>query len=251
MIAHLYLDTLKKALIDLNRCDGYYHKPIFNLGNYQLSRIKKVDREKRINGEDWPQDAESMIGLKRMDNIQFLIDEIIRNHIPGDLLEAGVWRGGASIFMKANLVVHGSDKCLFVCDSFAGLPVPTHEQDAGDIHHTHKQLAISLQEVKNNFHKYGLLYTTPRTYFIKGLFKDTMPTLKPNKFSLIRLDGDMYESTMDVLKNLYSSLSPGGYVIVDDWCLKPCRQAVMDFNKSIGINPKYIPIDNTAVYFQK
>lgn len=245
----LYLNTLKRMLIDLYRCNGYQYKKIARLGPWQVVRAKKIDIQKRIVGEDWPEHAESMIGLRRMDNLQKLIADIIENNIEGDLLEAGTWRGGASIFMKANLLVHNSDKKLYVCDSFEGLPKPAHEEDTGDIHYKFDYLAVSLDEVIANFIKYGLL--TQNVVFVKGWFKDTMPRLSNKKFSLIRLDGDMYESTMDVLENIYHCLSPGGYVIIDDYSLPPCRTAVHRFRAMNNITGLIIPIDNTAAYWQK
>lgn len=244
----LYLQTLKNTLIDLHRCNGYWYKPLVKFRTFQLVKVRKINQQKRINGEDWPMNAESMIGLKRMNNIEYLIQKIIDNKIPGDLLEAGVWKGGASIFMKANLLVHGSNKELYVCDSFEGLPKPSLEEDAGDIHHTLKFLAVSRDEVVENFARYGLLDN--KIHFVKGWFKDTMPQLKENRFSLIRADGDMYESTMPVL-NLYDSLSPGGYIIIDDYALSNCKQAVHDFREQNNITDRIIHIDNMSVYWQK
>ena len=266
-VVDLYLQNLKHTLIDFNRLDGVQYVPfgkrhqgivaavikpfmkLINKLNLDIVEIKKFDKLKRINGEDWPADAESMIGLKRMNNIQYCISQVIRDNIPGDLIETGVWRGGASIFMKANLVVHGSQKKLFVCDSFEGLPRPRHEEDKGDKHYTIKYLAVTQEQVVRNFRKYGLL--DENVIFKKGWFRDTMPSLRSEKFSLIRLDGDLYESTMDVLENIFDNLSIGGYVIVDDWVLPTCKKAIIDFRQQRGITDRLIPIDNTAVYWRK
>ena len=266
-VIDLYLRNLKHTLIDFHRLDGVQYvsfgkrhqgllaaviRPfmkMINKLNYDLVEIRKYDQQKRINGEDWPADAESMIGLKRMNNIQYCIGQIIKDNIEGDLIETGVWRGGASIFMKANLLVHGSRKKIFVCDSFEGLPKPTHDEDKGDKHYTIKYLAVTQEQVTKNFEKYGLL--DENVIFKKGWFKDTMPSLRAEKFSLIRLDGDLYESTMDVLQNIFDNLSVGGYVIVDDWVLPTCKKAVMDFRKERGITDKLIAIDNTGVYWRK
>ncbi len=65
--------------------------------------------------------------------------------------------------------------------------------------------------------------------FIKGWFKDTLPDAPINQIAVARLDGDLYASTMDALSNLYGKLSIGGYLIVDDYALVECRQAVDDF----------------------
>ncbi|TMI72178.1 MAG: macrocin O-methyltransferase [Bacteroidetes bacterium] len=267
-ITSLYLKNLKHTLIDFHRLDGIQYIPLakrhsglvaallkpimrlINRLNYDLVQVRKFDLRKRINGEDWPENAESMIGLKRMNNIQYCIEQIVKDNIEGDLIETGVWRGGASIFMKANLLVQGSQKRIFVCDSFEGLPRPTHKEDKGDIHYTHHQyLAVAQEQVAKNFQKYGLL--DDNIIFKKGWFKDTMPSLRAEKFSLIRLDGDMYESTMDVLQNIYDNLSVGGYVIVDDWALPGCQKAVTDFRAERNLTEKLVTIDNIAVYWRK
>jgi O-methyltransferase len=248
-IEKLYLQTLKYNLIDLYRCNGYQHKKIFSFGPYQFTRVTKLNMLKRVLGEDWPDQAESMIGLKRMDNIQHCIDTVISEEIPGDLLEAGVWRGGASIFMAANLLVRNSDKRLFVCDSFSGLPRPSSIYDIGDVHYKHNILSVSKDEVIENFVKYGLL--SYKINFIEGWFKDTMPKMRDHTFSLLRLDGDMYESTRDVLENIYDRLAPGGFIIIDDFGLAPCRSAVKMFRMARNIDEPMITIDNTGVYWRK
>jgi hypothetical protein len=73
--------------------------------------------------------------------------------------------------------------------------------------------------------------------FLKGFFSDTMPTAPINRIAVLRLDGDMYESTIVVLKHLYPKLSSGGFVIIDDYGMLPeCNRAVEDYRKSLGIS---------------
>ncbi len=181
---------------------------------------------RRQEGLDWPAKAETMIGLKRMDNIRFCLNEVLDKNIEGDVLEAGVWRGGACIFMKAILNEAQSDKKVYVCDSFEGLPAPEVEQDKNSLLHTFHQLAVPMSDVVKNFEKYGLLDSN--VIFVKGWFKDTLPKLKGYKFSIIRLDGDMYKSTMDQLENLYDGVSIGGFIIIDDWTIPEVRLACDD-----------------------
>ena len=77
-----------------------------------------------------------MIGLRRMDNIQHCVQAVLSDDVPGDLIETGVWRGGACIFMKANLVAGGdTERTVWVADSFQGLPPPNaalYPADTGD-----------------------------------------------------------------------------------------------------------------------
>ncbi len=172
----------------------------------------------RQEGRDWPVLAHTMIGMKRLENLQFCVEDVLLKGVPGDLIETGVWRGGATIFMRAILKAYGiADRRVWVADSFAGLPPPDpgkYPADANDKHHTKKPLAISLEEVKANFEKYGLL--DKQVQFLKGWFKNTLPVAPITRLAVVRLDGDLYESTMDGLTNLYPKLSVGGYLIVDD-----------------------------------
>jgi O-methyltransferase len=205
-------------------------------------------------GEDWPVHADTMIGIKRLENIQYCFQQVIKENIPGDFIETGVWRGGSTIFMRALLKeANITDRNVWVADSFEGLPKPDEDKytaDKGDRHHKYKELAISLDEVKSNFKKYDLLDENVK--FLKGWFKDTLPTAPIEKLAILRLDGDMYESTMDGLVNLYHKLSIGGYIIIDDWGAVPaCQQAVKDFREKNNITEEIKEIDWTGVYWKK
>lgn len=204
---------------------------------------------RRNEGLDWPAKAETMIGLKRMDNIEYCMNQVLALGIPGDVLEAGVWRGGACIFMKAILQAAGSGKKVYVCDSFAGLPPPEVEQDKNSLLHTYDQLAASLEYVQSNFAKYDMLDQS--VIFIKGWFKDTLPALNGHQWALIRLDGDMYKSTMDQLDNLYDGVSTGGFIIIDDWTIPQVRQACDEFRAARGITDEVIIIDQLGAYWVK
>ena len=198
--------------------------------------------------------AHTMIGRKRLDNLQNCIQHVLVNRIPGDFIETGVWRGGATIFMRAMLKAWGdTSRIVWVADSFEGLPEPdglNYPKDRGDTHHTYSELAVSLQTVQENFRKYALLDDQVR--FLKGWFKDTLPTAPIEKLAILRLDGDMYESTMDGLKNLYAKLSRGGFLIVDDYGAVPaCKDAVHDFRRDNKISEEIIEIDWGGVYWQK
>jgi hypothetical protein len=202
----------------------------------------------------WPAVAHTMIGFDSLDNVKYCVEDVIANDVPGDIIETGVWRGGTTIFMRAILKAHGvGDRTVWVADSFEGLPPPdeqTYPHDAGDISHTAKELAISLERVQANFEKYGLL--DGQVKFLKGWFKDTLPEAPIDKLAVVRLDGDMYESTMDGLINLYPKLSVGGYLIVDDYGAVPaCRQAVHDYRDKHGIEDEIKSIDWTGVYWQR
>jgi len=195
-----------------------------------------------------------MIGLKRLDNLEFCIEQVVTNGVVGDLIETGVWRGGAAIFMRAVLKAYGvTDRYVWVADSFEGLPPPDmgkYPHDAGDSLHDARELAVSLEEVEANFERYGLLDDQVR--FLKGWFRDTLPAAPIERLAVLRLDGDMYQSTTDALVNLYPKLSEGGYVIVDDYgAIAACRQAVNDYRSANAITEEIHDIDWTGIFWQK
>ena len=195
-----------------------------------------------------------MIGRARLRNLRDLVATAISEGVPGDLIETGVWRGGACILMRAALEAFGDlGRRVFVADSSEGLPAPdaqAYPADLGDKHHTIEELSISLDEVKANFAKYGLLDN--RVVFLKGWFKDTLRAAPIERLAVLRLDGDMYESTTDALTALYDKVSPGGFVIVDDYgCIEACRRAVHDFRDARGIVDPIVDIDGWGVYWRK
>lgn len=195
----------------------------------------------------------TMIGRKRLDNIHSLLDVIAADAIPGDLIETGVWRGGATIFMRGYLAAHGiTDRRVWVADSFAGLPVPSAPEDRGYDFSAgvHPILAISRAEVEDLFSRYDLL--DDRVCFLEGWFRDTLPKAPINRLALLRLDGDLFESTTDALNHLYDKVSPGGFVIVDDYHdFEPCRRAVNEFRTRHGISSPITRIDWTGVFWRK
>ena len=112
-------------------------------------------------------------------------------------------------------------RTVWAADSFAGLPAPdaAFPADADSTLHKLKPLAVSRSEVEQNFALYGLL--DEQVAFLEGWFKDTLPTVRDRTWSVIRLDGDMYESTLEALENLYPGLASGGFCIVDDYSFEP------------------------------
>jgi len=213
-----------------------------------------INQSDRDEGRYRPRYATTMIGPKRLGNLRYCVETVLAEGIPGDLIETGVWRGGACIFMKAVLTAHGdTNRRVFVADSFAGLPAPDEEKypaDRGALWHTDSEyLAVTEPQVRANFDKFGLL--DERVVFLRGWFKDTLPTLPSERLAVIRLDGDLYESTMDGFRNLYHKLSPGGFCIIDDYGIDTCKQAVDDFRRDNGITEELQTIDWTGRFWRK
>jgi len=206
-----------------------------------------------VEGDFWPEKAHTMIGILKLNNIQFCIEDVIKNNIEGDFIETGVWRGGATIFMRLILKEYEiKDRIVYVADSFQGIPEPDIKKypvDKKDISHTFDVIKVSLEEVKSNFEKYGGLDNQVK--FLKGWFEDSLRNPTFEKLSILRLDGDLYGSTWCVLKNLYDRLSIGGYVIIDDYALVGCRKAVDDFRLQNNIQEEIKQVDWTCIYWKK
>jgi O-methyltransferase len=195
----------------------------------------------------------TMISRARLESLEACLEAILHDQIPGDCIECGVWRGGAVIFMRGFLAAHQvTNRTVWVADSFQGLPVPTLKEDEDyDLSvRTYPMLAIDEETVKDTFARYGLLDDQVR--FLKGWFKDTLSAAPIKQLSLLRADGDLYESTMDILRALYHKVALGGFVIIDDYgALPPCRQAVTDFRAEHSITEPLQQADWTAFYWRR
>jgi len=208
----------------------------------------------REDGSDWPTDAETMVGMKRLENLQDACLSVIREGVPGNFVETGVWRGGCGILMRAVLAATGDEtRSVWLFDSFEGLPKPDPQRfpwDEGDMHWAYAYLAVSLDQVKANFKRYDLL--DERTHFVPGWFRKTIHKSEVDAISVLRLDGDMYESTRLVLTHLYPRVSPGGFIIIDDYeALVGCKKAVDEFRERYSIVSPMNIIDWTGVFWRK
>lgn len=197
--------------------------------------------------------SDTMVSMKRLDSLQYCVESVLQRSIPGDFIETGVWRGGCCVLMRAVLEAYGcKDRTVYVADSFQGLPAPDtdrYPRDAGQFLHEIGLLAVKREEVEKRFKTYGLL--DDQVKFIEGWFEDTLPVVQIEQLAILRLDGDMYGSTMVALENLYPKLSSGGFCIIDDYCIDNCAQAVHDYRNKNGISSRLIPIDDYSVYWEK
>lgn len=195
-----------------------------------------------------------MIGTVRLDHLEWCVRDLLEREVPGDLIETGVWRGGATILMRAVLKAYGElERSIWLADSFRGVPPPDPENyphDAASDLHECEYLAVSQDEVARNFARYGLLDEQVR--FLPGWFRETLPDAPIEELALLRLDGDLYESTSVALEALYPKLSPGGYAIVDDYGAIPaCRAAVDDYRRKRGVTEPLVAIDWTGAYWRR
>jgi hypothetical protein len=247
--AQLYLDLLKKVLTNTL----LVAEPDADAGDatFMIDFLNHYVRGPAI----------TMLPMSRMDNIQFCVEDVLARNVPGDLIETGVWRGGATIFMRAILAAHAADdRVVWVADSFEGLPEPDAERFPleAKAHHgpvmqqAFKRFAAGVDDVRANFATFGLL--DDRVRFLEGWFKDTLPVAPIQRLSVMRLDGDYYESTMDGLTNLYDKLSIGGYAIIDDygeddWTY--CRRAVDEFRAERGITDPMVAVDRRCYFWRR
>jgi O-methyltransferase len=267
---HLYLDLLKKALsrglfdpiVDpLTLKGGTLAAAMFRPLRALLATKRLVLGLSRSASDVFAESppltiasADTLIGPVGLDNLQRCIEDVLLREVPGDFIEAGVWRGGSVIFMRGALKAYGDDtRTVWAADSFRGLPSPEvsgYAQDATEKHWARENwMAVSLEEVKQAFVRYGLL--DDRVRFLVGWFHETLPNAPIERLALIRLDADMYGSTMDALRFLYPKLSPAGYVIIDDYWLPGCRAAVDDYRAEHGITEELVPVDRAIVYWQR
>jgi hypothetical protein len=238
----LYLDLLKLTLTGMAYEDESIPLPWRPAVQYNEHR--------RRTGRDWPVRAHTMIGIKRLDNLQYCIEQVIVDGVRGDFIETGVWRGGACIFMKGVLEQYGIiDRIVWVADSFCGFPEPMRADDIALASQPEQAfLSVSREEVEHNFDLYGLLDL--RVQFIEGWFADTLPG-PVEKLAVLRLDSDLYASTMDSIVPLYPLLQPGGFCIVDDWNVPMCRKAIWDYRAQHVIDEPINDIDGHSVYWRK
>jgi O-methyltransferase len=241
----LYIDLLIRCVVD-----SIYGEPMpgpWRPGN-------KFDRGERAPGRLGPSMAHTMVGVDRLNNVRDLAQRALDDGIPGHFIETGVWRGGCCILMRGILAAyHEGKRKVYVADSFDGVPPPKPERypaDRDDTLYRHPELAVPLDAVKANFARYGLL--DDQIVFVEGLFSDTLPSLDCGPLALLRLDGDLYESTWLALQYLYPKLSPGGFVIVDDFGVSAgCRQAVADYRTQQQIDAPIQEVDRSGVWWRR
>ena len=251
-LATKYLQAMKLTLTG-----SLLRTPWLNPGTGNLTNLKQnpYDDAMRIKGLDWPLFGLTMVGQKRLENIQELLIRAIHDDLPGDFVECGVWRGGASIFAKAVIEAYASrSRHVHLADSFEGLPRSTQARD-DDSWSRMDYLKVNKDEIAGSFRDLGLLDSGVR--FHKGFFRYSMPRLRAEletnekQIAVLRMDGDMYESTMDILYNLYDLVPVGGCVIVDDWIIPVCQQAITEFRKRNEVFDEIVPIDSTGMFWCK
>jgi O-methyltransferase len=251
-----YVELLKRSVTGFLYVDDDHDARRFSLesktGLADASAGPGQAERSRQEGLDWPGIGYSMCGFKRLENLEYCLRTAVVNGVRGDFIETGVWRGGACIFATGVLRALGQHhRTVWVADSFQGLPPPDVAQfprDRGSTFHQFEELRVSRAKVARAFELFGFKDANVR--YIEGFFEQTLKTAPVKELCVARLDGDMYSSTICALEALYPRISPGGFIIIDDYAIGPCKEAVTDFRTMHGITARIVPCDWTGVYWQ-
>lgn len=267
-----YLRLLKRALINLlypelelqlhvlahagcqDLAGAELQRLLRDLGEREPEALARLLARKR-GGMALEHCPHTMIGQFRLDNIERCAERIFADFIPGDFLEAGVCQGGATIFMRALQLVHcEAHRRTWVVDSFRGVPASDQEVDRRYGLNLEEALepwlAFSEARVRANFARYDLL--DEGVEFVAGWVADSLPGAPIGALALLRLDVDLYSSTRDCLDLLYDRVSPGGFIIIDDYeLLESCRDAVDDFRARRAIADPIHAIDSNGIFWRK
>jgi O-methyltransferase len=238
-----YLDLLRLCLCDLA---GTTTQSVGAMpdGTVMARELRDDGRRLRAAGMDWPLQGLTMVGLRRLDDLQRCVESVVRDGVAGDLIEAGAWRGGASILMRATLDSLGDERTVLVADSFQGFAAGADENLAG-----FDFLAVPVEEVRESFARLGL---ERGVEFLPGFFEQSLAGLSGRTWSLIRIDADTYEPTRAALDALYPGLAAGGYVVLDDYgSFEGSRRAVDEFRAEHGIAEPIERIDFTGARWRR
>jgi len=195
----------------------------------------------------------TMVGHDRLYDLFDLMHEMEEKNTPGEIVECGVWRGGAAAIMGHVIKHFGYRRRMWLFDSFEGLPKPTVEDGIVAQEQYDKDRGLSsVDDVKSILKK--LLIDLNFINFVPGWFSDTLPVSKEkiNQIAILRLDCDWYESTKTCLNNLYQLVVPGGYIIIDDYgSWVGARKAVDEFLRKHNLEVNIRPLADGSVFFVK
>lgn len=191
----------------------------------------------------------TLLSKSQLDLVEKSVLLVEARGVPGDFIEAGIWRGGVIILMRALMNAHQiSGRRIFAADSFAGIPKNVRAtNDPVDL--WRDRWVAPLAEVQQNIARFGLL--DDKVKFVVGFFADSLKALAQERFALIRLDSDSYDSVEESLLYLYPLLSKGGVIIIDDWHLAGCRAAVENYRSRLGVTDEIAEYDGNAFWVKQ
>jgi O-methyltransferase len=244
-----YLDLLKLCLCDLAGTTTISVGAMPD-GTVMSRELRGDELRLRAAGMDWPLQGLTMVGLGRLDDLQRCVETVVADDVRGDVIEAGAWRGGASLLMRATLDTLGDDRSVWVADSFQGFAPADAPPDDGSIDlRAFDFLAVSEEDVRESFARLGF---EEGVLYVPGYFEDTLAALAAERWAIVRLDADTYEPTRHALRCLYPGLAVGGYLIIDDYgAFEGCRRAVDEFRREHGITEPLEKVDSTCVRWRR
>ena len=195
----------------------------------------------------------TMTTVERLWGLREAVDYVVREDIPGDAVECGVWRGGSSMLIALQLLrTQDGGRKLWMYDTFEGMTAPSEFDDAEALEQFEEHRArgeqwirAPIDEVKRNLGSTG--FPATRLELVAGKVEDTIPDRMPSEISILRLDTDWYESTHHELVHLWPRLSPGGVLIIDDYGhWGGARKAVDEFFDELGARPLFGRMDYTG-----
>lgn len=236
-----YIDLIKRSITNYNYLGGETPFEQFRcVTHYDVPQARwKIDPLAR---------PVTLLSKAQLELVERAVRAVEMHRIPGDLIEAGIWRGGAIILMRALLDAYDiPDRRVFAADSFAG--IPKNVRAIGDpVDAWRDRWVASLPEVQHNIRRFGLL--DERISFVVGFFADSLKHLANETFALVRLDSDSYDSVEISLEHLYPRLSDGGVLIIDDWHLVGCQTAVMNYRARNGVTDDIWTCDGNAYWIK-
>lgn len=194
---------------------------------------------------------------------------ILAAEIPGAIVECGVWRGGM-MQIAARTILSTSPNAtreLWLFDTFAGMPTPTHALDRDLYRGEHASIKMNREEREGKDGEptiwcladlgdvtLGMTetgYPEDHIHYIQGLVEHTIPKNAPAAIAILRVDTDWYASTYHILENLFDRVSPGGIVVLDDYdSWEGARTAADEFFASKELHPLLIRLDKGRVYMK-
>jgi O-methyltransferase len=236
-----YLDLLKRSITNYHQLGEEASFEKFRIvSHYDVQHGQwKIGRRAR---------PLTLLTKSQLDLVEKAVLMVEEQGVHGDFIEAGVWRGGVIILMRALLDAYEiKDRKVFAADSFAGIPKNVRVRD-DPVDQWSDRWVAPLGEVRQNIARFGLL--DDRIRFVPGFFSVSLKSLAGERFALVRLDSDSYESVEISLEHLYPLVPKGGIVIIDDWHLVGCRQAVETYRSKHGIDDTIVTHDGNAYWMK-
>ena len=238
----------------LQEYDSYWNHTDLDETKYYITRLRKLPPLSAYGNNFY--DARALgwwDAHRRMAMLEPLAADVISSNVIGDFVEAGVFRGGTSLYMANLLKVAGQlgRRKMYMADLFGqGMPSTNYSRNWLTRHNINVQSVelqgknwsgmfhspeLSASSIQRNVLRYLGAAHKPNVRIVEGLFENSLPG-PVQSIALLRIDVDEYSATYDVLTHLYPLISPGGYVVFDDWKIWQAQQAMLQYRKEHSIS---------------